>query len=84
MEIGNGGILPEHGCKFMDKPLAFGQKTHDGFNKLTYASPAQAFIGNMFEQQGVPWPRKPLGGKPQMTKGKGGRGSRSLRHKKSH
>jgi len=53
-----------------------------GFNKQTYASPAAAFIGNMFEQQGVPWPRKPLSGKPQMTKGRSGRGGKSLKHKK--
>jgi hypothetical protein len=55
-----------------------------GFTKQTYASPAEAFLASTMANSGVNWPRKNLGGKPKLTKGKGGqRGSRSLRHKKT-
>jgi hypothetical protein len=44
-----------------------------GFNP-TYDSPHEAFLASAMGNAGLPWPRKPLGGKPQMSKtGKSGR-----------
>jgi len=57
----------------MDKPLAFGQKTHDKtmFKTPTYDSPQEAFLASVMANSGVNWPRKNLSGKPKMGKGKG-------------
>jgi len=47
----------------------------NSFGNPTYAGPLEAMLAT----QGIPWPRKPLSGKPQLTKGKGGpsRGGKS-------
>lgn len=77
----------------MDKPIPFGGKTHrdQGFANPTYNGPADAFLASAMANQGLPWPRKPLSGKPAMTKGHGGprggksgRGGRSVRLRRAY
>jgi len=50
--------------------------------------PQEAFLASTMANAGVPWPRKPLSGKPQLTKGKGGKSrggkSHSVRLRKTY
>jgi len=61
---------------------------HEGFGSMTHGDPSSAFLGAAFEQWGLPWPRKPLSGKPGTTKiGKvshKSRGTRTVHAKKRH
>jgi hypothetical protein len=68
----------------MDKPLAFGQKTHDKtmFKTPTYDSPQEAFLASAMANSGVNWPRKNLSGKPKTGKSRGGRKGQSRVGKK--
>ena len=57
----------------MDKPQKFGA-AGTSFGTPTYGGPHEAFLQAQLSERGLPWPRKPLSGKPQLTKGKGGGG----------
>ena len=68
----------------MDKPLAFGQKTHDKtmFKTPTYDSPQEAFLASVMANSGVNWPRKNLGKPAKAGKGRSGRKGQSRISKK--
>jgi len=59
-----------------------------GFGQPTFMGPQEAFLASTMANAGVPWPRKPLSGKPQLTKGKGGKSrggkSHSVRLRKTY
>jgi hypothetical protein len=70
----------------MDKPLAFGQKTHkdEGFNTPTYDNPSEAFLASVMANSGVNWPRKNLSGKPKTGKSGRGKGRGRVNKKKTY
>ena len=39
-----------------------------GFTTPTFANPSDAFLASVMANAGIPWPRKPLSGKPALSR----------------